>query len=170
MSDKNKFFIDFDGKPYDNTYSSKNRGTGLGLSDRVGNVVDPDEKYKYYYLKISNFYPFVEQLTYACYGILIGALQPIFPLSSESAPSLFVLITPTSCPIPGNISLIRYPISARWDMWQFSVVPTMQLDEINPKNPVNAVDIRNNFVRYFRKLYFYIYSSLVEQGFLPSTN
>ena len=171
MSDKNKFFIDFDGKPSDyDTKSDRNRGTGLGESNRVGSVVDPDEKYKYYYLVIANSYPFVEQLTYACYGILINVLQPIFPLSSESAPSPVVLITPTLSPLPGNISKIRYPIVTRWDIWQFSIVPVIEMDEINPKNPLNVVDIRNNFVRYFRKVYFYVYTSLVDQGFLPSTS
>lgn len=171
MSDKSKFFIDFDGKPSDyDTRSERNRGSGLGESDRVGEVIDPDEKYKYYYLKISQVYPFVEQLTYACYGILIGALQPIFPLSTESSPSPTVLITPTLSPVPGNISKIRYPIVTRWDIWQFGVVPVITMDEINPKSSINAADIRNTFVRYFRKVYFYIYSSLVENGFLPESS
>jgi hypothetical protein len=171
MSEKNKFFIDFDGKPDDyRTRSDRNRGTGLGESDRVGTVVDPDIKYQYYFLKGTANYVFVEQIAFACYGILINALQPLFPLSNEAAPSPFVLITPTIAPLPGNISKLRYPLTVRWDMWQFSAVPVIGMEEINPNNPINTQDIQYNFLRYFRKLYYYVYNSLIENGFLPPLN
>lgn len=169
MAKDNKFFIDYDGKVDDSaTQSPRVRGTGLGASDRVGVFVDPDMKSDLFYATVNQSYPFVNDLVYAIYGVLIGALSPFFPQSYEAAPSVYVLVYASKSNIPGSISHVRYPIRVRWDIWEFIAVPLMISEDLDPKNPINVLDINRNITRYFKKIHYYVFTSLVDRGFIPS--
>lgn len=113
---------------------------------------------------------FLKELATACFYILAGQADPVFPGSTVAAPSRNVLVVRSA----SGGDLIRagdkslFDLEVDWVYWQEAVVPVLNDPRFNLTNPINQDRARlENGSLFIRDIEFALVESFREQGFLP---